>query len=105
MPANSQAQAGLAQSELFQRISGREYEAAISAAQSGELTDVILAADFEVAYGNPAAGFERLILLIKQVSGEERTKVREHLLSLFQVIDPADPLLNKSRAALANALY
>lgn len=106
-PANQQAQAGLAQAELFVRIDGKDFAAAVAVSNESpdDVAAALLAADFEVAYGQAAAGFTRLTLLIKQKNSEERTKIREHLLSLFQVLEPSDPILTKARSQLASALY
>jgi len=40
-----------------------------------------------------------------QTSGDDRNKAKAHLLSLFALVDPADPRLTSARSALANALF
>jgi putative thioredoxin len=62
----------------------------------------VAAADVEVLQQNVAGAFGRLITLIKRTAGDERTKVRERLIELF---DPADPEVIAGRRKLANALY
>ena len=63
------------------------------------------AADVEVATGRHKSGFERLLKAVRSMSGEDRDKAKEHLLLLFQLVDPSDPDLIKSRQALASALF
>ncbi|TRZ55706.1 MAG: co-chaperone YbbN, partial [Streptomycetaceae bacterium] len=59
----------------------------------------------EMVNGGVEEAFNRLLHLVKETSGDERTKVREHLLTLFTLVDPTDPRLLSARSALANALY
>jgi len=42
---------------------------------------------------------------VKKTKADERKKVREHLLSLFELVDPEDPRLIQARQALASALF
>jgi putative thioredoxin len=42
---------------------------------------------------------------VKSTSGDERTRVKDRLLELFSLVDPADPRVIKARAELANALF
>jgi len=63
------------------------------------------AADIEVAQGNYEAAFTRLINTVKLTTQDERKLVREHLVSLFALVDPADPVLAKARQQLASALF
>jgi putative thioredoxin len=69
---------------------------------TAQLPDAVAAADVEVLQQNVAGAFDRLITLIKRTAGDERTKVRERLIELF---DPADPEVIAGRRKLANALY
>ncbi|CAB4537321.1 unannotated protein [freshwater metagenome] len=63
------------------------------------------AADLEIVNGGVEAAFSRLLHVIKESSGEDRNKAKEHLLSLFALVDPSDPRLTAARSALANALF
>jgi putative thioredoxin len=54
-------------------------------------------------YLEPA--FERLLKLIAVLAGDEQKKVKDHLLELFALVDPADPRVIKARTQLANALF
>jgi putative thioredoxin len=64
-----------------------------------------MAADIEVATGRHKSAFDRLLRSVKSSSGEEKTRAKEHLLLLFQLVDPRDPDLIKARQSLASALF
>ena len=106
-PGNSFAQLGLAQVELLMRIDGLDSEKTIAAANlnPSDLLLAMLSADLEVAAGNLESGFTRLISAIKSANEEDRKMVREHLLALFTLIDPVDPILIRARQQLASALF
>ena len=59
----------------------------------------------EIVNGGVDAAFSRLLHVVKQTSGAERNKAKDHLLSLFALVDPADPRLAAARSALANAIF
>lgn len=101
------AKLGLAQCELALRISVLDFERTIKQADAkpDSLQDQLMAADVEVATGKHKSGFERLLNAVRMMSGEDRNKAKEHLLVLFQLVDPRDPDLIKARQALANALF
>ncbi|MEI8149633.1 MAG: tetratricopeptide repeat protein [Actinomycetes bacterium] len=106
-PGNSLASAGLAQVELMLRIQGVDFNSAISSADSSpeNIEAQLLAADVQISQGDLDGSFNRLITLVKKTTGEDRKKVREHLLSLFTLIDPEDPKLIQARQLLASALF
>ena len=106
-PGNALAQLGLAQVELLMRIDGLDTTATIAAADAAphDVALVRSAADCEVAIGHYESAFTRLISLIKQASGDDRKEIREHLVGLFALVDPADPILTKARQQLASALF
>lgn len=106
-PADSFAKLGLAQTQLLIRTDGLDLATIIKAA-SDSPSDIALqlqAADMEIANGGVEAAFNRLLQVVKATSGDERTKAREHLLTLFVLVDPSDPRLAAARSALANALF
>jgi putative thioredoxin len=59
----------------------------------------------EIVHGGVEAAFSRLLELVKNSSGDDRKLAKEHLLSLFALVDPADPRLSAARTALANAIF
>ena len=106
-PNNVMAQIGLAQVELMARIVGviPNEVLAVAASQPENIEIQLKASDIEVAQGNYEAAFSRLISVVKRLSGDDQKMVRDHLLNLFKLVDPADPILIKSRQALASALF
>jgi putative thioredoxin len=107
MPANPYAKLGLAHTQLQLRIIGIDPAQAIMEANGDLLNSekALRAADIEVASGSVETAFLRLLELIKQKTGDERVKVKDRLVELFSLVDPADPRVIKARAELANALY
>ena len=106
-PTDSFAKLGLAQTQLLIRTDGLDLATIIKEA-SDSPSDIALqlqAADMEIANGGVEAAFNRLLQVVKATSGDERTKAREHLLTLFVLVDPSDPRLAAARSALANALF
>ncbi len=106
-PTDSFAKLGLAQTQLLIRTDGLDRATIIKEA-SDSPSDIALqlqAADMEIANGGVEAAFNRLLHLVKATSGDERTRTREHLLTLFVLVDPSDPRLAAARSALANALF
>jgi putative thioredoxin len=77
----------------------------LAIANPNEITIQLKAADVEIASGLNKEAFARLINLIKTSTGDEKKVVREHLLQLFSLVDPADPDLIAARKELASALY
>jgi putative thioredoxin len=64
-----------------------------------------LAADVEVLSGRAEIAYQRLIDLVRRVYGDDRERVRKHLVSLFTMAGPDDPAVAAARRALANALF
>ena len=106
-PGNPLALLGLAQVQLLLRIDGLDGEDVISRANQSPSNFLLArsAADCEIAQGNFAAAFVRLIAAVKESSGDDRKAIREHLVGLFALVDPADPVLIKARQQLASALF
>jgi putative thioredoxin len=106
-PADAAAESGLAQVDLYRRISGADPAAALAkaAADPDDLDAQRLAADIEVLSGQAEQAYARLVDLVKRTSGDERDEVRKHLLSLFTVAGPDDPAVAGARRALARALF
>lgn len=101
------AKVGLAQCELMIRIAGLNPDLTIKDANSHP-TDIekqLMAADIEIAQGLPKAAFERLITFVRNSAGDEKKRAKEHLLLIFQLVDPADPDLIRARNELASALF
>ena len=106
-PADSFAKLGLAQTQLLIRTDGLVLDAVIKEATNNpqDLSLQLRAADMEIVNGGVESAFTRLLDVVKGSTGDERNKAKEHLLSLFALVDPADPRLTAARSALANALF
>ena len=106
-PADTFAKLGLAQTQLLIRTNGLVLDAVINEATDNpsDLSLQLKAADMEIVNGGVEAAFSRLLRVVKERSGDDRNKAKEHLLSLFALVDPADPRLAAARSALANALF
>lgn len=97
----------VARCELLVRTRGADASAVGGAADAhpDDVDAQIAAADLEMVLDQADAAIARLVGLISRTSGSERDKAREHLVSLFAVLDPEDPRLVSGRRALANALF
>ena len=106
-PSDNFAKLGLAQTQLLIRSEGLELATVIEQAvqNPGDISIQLMAADMEMVNGRVEAAFARLVHVVKETSGDDRSKVREHLLGLFALVDPSDSRLAAARSALANALF
>jgi len=104
-PNEQVAVIGLAQVNLMLRIDGLDPVLTLKNAKDDDLTSQMMCADIEIATGNYEAAFDRLISAVKSFSGDDRDKVKAHLISLFNLVDPTDPRLVKARSQLASALF
>lgn len=106
-PSENLAKLGLAQTQLLMRTEGLELNTVIAQSTAAP-TDIDLqlkAADVEIVNGGVEAAFTRLLHAVKATHGDERTKIKNHLLELFALVDPADPRLATARKELASALF
>jgi putative thioredoxin len=87
------------------RINGLDFALTLRNAKPEDLTSQLMCADIEIAQGDYEAAFNRLISAVKSFAGDDRDKAKNHLLSLFNLVDPADPRLVKARVQLASALF
>ncbi|MGV9359892.1 tetratricopeptide repeat protein [Amycolatopsis sp. NPDC003731] len=105
-PANELAKNALAQVKFTARAESADPEARAKAdADPSDLAAQLDAADLEIAANEVEAGFKRLIDTVRRTAGEDRNKVREHLVALFDLFDPADDRVMKARRDLASALF
>ena len=105
-PANELAKTALAQVKFTARAEAADPE--VRAKADANPTDIgaqLAAADLDIAEQHVEAGFSRLIEAVRRTAGEERNKVREHLVALFDLFDPADERVMKARRDLASALF
>lgn len=106
-PSDNFAKLGLAQTQLLIRSEGLNLDSVIEQAvqNPADISIQLKAADLEMINGRVEAAFARLVHLVKETSGDDRIKVREHLVGLFALVDPTDSRLAAARSALANALF
>jgi putative thioredoxin len=106
-PADDEARVGLAQVKLMQRTDGVDPAEARSAAAASpaNIEAQLLAADLDLQDGQVEDAFTRLITLVRATSGDDRERVRSHLVELFDLVGPADPRVTKARGRLASALF
>ena len=104
-PADADATAALAQVELLQRV--QDVDPTLLARAASDPADVeaaCAAADAELASGQVDEAFARMVAAVAASDGADRTRAREHLLGLFDLVGD-DPRVVKARVALANALF
>lgn len=106
-PAEVEVAERLAGVKLLDRTKDADLQAARQAAadNGADIDAQLLVADLDVSGGHVEDAFDRLIEVIKGLSGEERDPVRERLLELFLVVGTTDPRVATARRALASALY
>jgi putative thioredoxin len=106
-PADDLARAGLAQVELMRRTRDADLQQAREAAATDpdDIEANMLAADLDVLGGHVEDAFSRLVDLVRATSGEDRERVRQRLLELFEVVGGDDPRVLAARRSLANALF
>ena len=103
-PSDSEAAAGLAMVDLYQRTDGLDVDTVLAVSDATDVTAQLQAADVEALAGQWAASFDRLTALVRATSGDEREQVRNRLLDLFTLAGD-DPAVAPARIALANALF
>ena len=98
---------GLAQVQLLKRTHGLDASAIMKQAIENpeDIELQMQCADVEVMGGYLEPAFKRLLALVSALQGDDRKKVKDRLLELFALVDPADPRVIKARAELANALF
>ena len=101
------AKAWLAQVDLIRRVNSYDRSKVQRAAQENpdDPDAQAQAADLELAAGQVDASFDRLLGVFQRVTGDERDKVRRHLLTLFDVLPPRDPRIAKARSRLSSLLF
>jgi putative thioredoxin len=106
-PNESLAKLGLAQTQLLIRTEGLELNKIVEESEKSpqDIDLQLKAADIEIVNGGVEAAFTRLLTLIKNSTGDDRNKVKTHLLNLFALVDQADPRLVSARKELASSIF
>ena len=106
-PAENLAKLGLAQTQLLIRTEALDLNAVIdqSTQNPSDIDLQLKAADVEIVNGGVEAAFTRLLHAVRATTGDDRAKVKDHLLNLFALVDQSDPRLVAARKELASALF
>lgn len=106
-PGDAMAKSGLAQMQLLKRTHGVDPKTVIESAAANpmDVAAQIACADLEVSNGQLDAAFERLLNCVRNLNDDDKKKAKEHLITLFGLVDPADPRLVQARKDLASALF
>jgi putative thioredoxin len=106
-PKDADAKAGRAQVRLMARVRDAD-PAAVRSAAAASPTDVssqLAVADLDVLGGAIEDAFARLLDTFRAAGPEDRDRVRERLVELFDVVGGEDQRVIAARRALAAALY
>ncbi|MGH3936721.1 MAG: tetratricopeptide repeat protein [Pseudonocardiaceae bacterium] len=105
-PANEEARIALAQVRFLVRVQSVDPVVVARANAAPDDVDAQLAAaDAEVVDQQPERAFERLVSAVRRLTGDDRDRVRAHLVELFELFGPDDPRVTSARRALARALF
>jgi putative thioredoxin len=105
-PANEQAQAALSQVRFLARAEKADPTAVARAdADPDDIDAQLAAADAELAGDGVEEAFARLVATAGRTFGDDRDRVREHLVSLFELFAADDPRVTAARRALARVLF
>jgi putative thioredoxin len=106
-PADEEARTGLARVQLVARTRDVDADAARSAAADApsDVEAQITVADVDLLGGHVEDAFDRLVATVRRVGGEDRDRVRTHLLELFEIVGNDDPRVRTFRGRLASALF
>jgi putative thioredoxin len=105
-PANDLAKTALAQVRFLARAANAD-PASVAAADAApdDIDAQFAAADFELADQRVEDAFRRLIGVVRSSAGDDRDRVRKHVLELFDLFPQDDPRIIQARRNLANALF
>lgn len=105
-PANVQAKTAIAQVRFLARTENADSSTIAQAdAAPDDIDAQLAAADAELANQDFEAAFRRLLNAVRSSAGDDRDRVRKHMVELFELFPPDDPLVLKARRDLATALF
>lgn len=106
-PADRDAEAGLAQVRLLQRLSGvTPAEVRQAAADKPQDAQAQLAvADLDLSGGHVDDAFDRLLTLFPSLEPAEKAAVRTRILEYFEIVGVDDPRVVAARRRLASLLF
>jgi putative thioredoxin len=105
-PSNELAKEGLAQARFAERAEAVDPAVIAKADAAPEDIDAQLAAaDAQVALQQVEEAFRRLVDTVRRVYGDDRDRVRQHLVGLFELFPADDARVAAARRNLASALF
>jgi len=106
LKTNEQAKTALAQVRFTARAEAAD-PSSVAAADSDpdNLEAQLTAADAQIAANQVEAAFTRLVDTVRRTFGEDRDRVRQHLVGLFELFPTDDPRVAAARRNLASALF
>src|SRR5829696_95484 len=105
-PAHPRAADALREVELLRRVTSAPAGAVARAdAAPADLDAQLVAADVQLAEGDVAGAFARLLAAVRGSAGDEREQARTRLVELFAVVGTDDPRVTQARRDLSRALF
>lgn len=106
-PADSDAEAGLAQVELLERVSGLDATRTRddAAAKPEDVAAALAVADLDISGGHVEDACARLLGLYPSVSAEEKDVIRTRLLSYFILAGPTTDAVKQARNRLSSLMF
>ncbi|WOF21562.1 tetratricopeptide repeat protein [Microbacterium betulae] len=106
-PRDEEAQAGLAQVRLLDRVQGVDLAAARATAADApaDVAAQLVVADLDVVGGHVDDAFDRLLDLFQRLPSDARGPVQERLVELFGVVGVTDARVVRARGRLTSLLF
>jgi len=106
-PGRAEARAAIARLELAARASDVDLPAleAKADADPDDVDAAIALADALMQRGEVERALDRLVALVRTSAGDDRERVRKHLLKLLETLPVTDPRALAARKALSAALF
>ncbi|MCJ0903129.1 tetratricopeptide repeat protein [Rhodococcus sp. ARC_M6] len=105
-PTNAEALNAVRQVKFMARVENTDPDSVAAAdADPSNLELQFAAADREMYAQKPETAFARLIGVVARTAGDDKAAARTRLLELFELFDPAEPMVMAARRKLAAALY
>lgn len=106
-PADSEAEAGLAQVELLERVTALDANQARgdAAAKPEDVTAALAVADLDISGGHVEDACTRLLALYSTVTPEEKDTIRTRLLSYFILAGATTDAVKQARNRLSSLMF
>lgn len=106
-PGDKDAKLALAQVHLLQRVSAMDATSVRQAAADDpqNIQAALDVADLDVSGGHVEDAFRRLLNLVRTTFGEDKDRLRERLVELFDVVGSEDARVTAARGQLMRALF